>query len=209
MLKAFYGAEKLERSDIYCARLSCQIWIARGTPPDCGAHLHKVRHFQTDQAPNWSLITAGPAGQTSRPAALYREKSLRKTSKVLFSSCRTSLKALKMRPEVERRLHTLLVIWSILVVSLGTAFPTRHKNVAHKVSCLHIFIVSLKFCKLQQQVAKSCEVLKSHLLPTKCFLSNNQLSVLHGASVVKCPDCDGFVRFIAKDSSSNSLNLCH
>lgn len=40
-----------------------------------------------------------------------------------------------MRQEVAGRFQMLLVLWSILVVSLGTGFPTRHKNVAHKVSC--------------------------------------------------------------------------
>ncbi|TNM95175.1 isthmin-2 [Takifugu flavidus] len=34
---------------------------------------------------------------------------------------------------MRQELEMLLVIWSILVVSLGTGFPTRHKSVGHKV----------------------------------------------------------------------------
>ncbi len=46
-----------------------------------------------------------------------------------------------MRQEVAWRLPMLLALWSILVISLGTGFPTRHKNVGHKVSFLQISIM--------------------------------------------------------------------
>lgn len=46
-----------------------------------------------------------------------------------------------MRQEVAWRFQMLLVIWSTLVVTLGTGFPTRHKNSGHKVSFIYIFIV--------------------------------------------------------------------
>uniref|UniRef100_A0A3Q3EPM1 Isthmin 2b n=1 Tax=Labrus bergylta TaxID=56723 RepID=A0A3Q3EPM1_9LABR len=39
---------------------------------------------------------------------------------------------LKMRLEVAWRIQMLLVIWSTLLVSLGTGFPTRHKHIGHK-----------------------------------------------------------------------------
>ncbi|KAG7238676.1 hypothetical protein INR49_030642 [Caranx melampygus] len=37
-----------------------------------------------------------------------------------------------MRQEVAGRFQMLLVLWSVLLLSVGTGFPTRHKNVAHK-----------------------------------------------------------------------------
>uniref|UniRef100_A0A3Q3VMV5 AMOP domain-containing protein n=1 Tax=Mola mola TaxID=94237 RepID=A0A3Q3VMV5_MOLML len=38
----------------------------------------------------------------------------------------------KMRREVARRFQLLLATWSLLVVSLGTGFPARHKSAGHK-----------------------------------------------------------------------------
>ncbi|KAL3052833.1 hypothetical protein OYC64_005369 [Pagothenia borchgrevinki] len=58
-----------------------------------------------------------------------------------------------MLPGVARRFHTLLVIWSILLVGLGTGFPTRHKNVAHKAHGHHIHSAGVQYVPetLEQQ----------------------------------------------------------
>lgn len=45
---------------------------------------------------------------------------------------------------MRQELEMLLVIWSILVVSLGTGFPTRHKSAGHKVSWRPLLIYALK-----------------------------------------------------------------
>ncbi|XP_034018373.1 isthmin-2 [Thalassophryne amazonica] len=37
-----------------------------------------------------------------------------------------------MRQEVAEKLQMLLLIWPVLLVSLGTSFPARHKNAVHK-----------------------------------------------------------------------------
>lgn len=39
------------------------------------------------------------------------------------------------------RFQMLFVLWSILFVGLGVGFPTRRKNIAHKVSFLHAFSI--------------------------------------------------------------------
>lgn len=64
---------------------------------------------------------------------------MRKASKVLLETFAGSFEVEKMRQEVAGRFQMLIVLWSILVVSLGTGFPTRHKNVAHKVSFRQTF----------------------------------------------------------------------
>ncbi|XP_068610009.1 isthmin-2 [Brachionichthys hirsutus] len=49
-----------------------------------------------------------------------------------------------MRPEVVWRIQVLLGVWS-LFLSLGTGFPTRHKNVGHKAHGHHIHNAGVQY----------------------------------------------------------------
>lgn len=86
----------------------------------------------------------------------------------------------KMRQEFEM----LLVIWSILVVSLGTGFPTRHKSAGHKVSLSTLPIYGKgfrsKITAVQRRTQVSYIVLLNYI--RKCFVASlfslNRISYL-------------------------------
>lgn len=151
---SFYGSKRRRaraatRTDSCCTRRWCQIWIARETPRAAGAHHHKVRTFSTTTRAkrvhlfsHRRLLNLKDPRSSSRHRPIQAEGLEKKSPKETFE-------VVKMRQELEM----LLVIWSLLVVSLGTGFPTRHKSVGHKVSwrtfLIYGFKNSLVWCRSQ------------------------------------------------------------
>lgn len=117
------------RTHTSCATRRCQIWITRRTPPHSGARLHKRGDACGLSRPKNFTCCSVRGADRRRPADTVGSSRREQD----FSPPCTSFAAEKMRQEVERRLQLPMVVWSILLFSSGTGFPTRHRNGAHKV----------------------------------------------------------------------------